>query len=135
MDLRPEPAEVPSARSSTRRTLSRWGLASVANDCETIVSELVTNAISATAAIAGSGSRSTVQLRIIARPGELFVEVWDASEEMPHIGLADQDSLSGRGLFIVAALAARTGAYRTQGGGKCTWAVITYDTETWAHVP
>jgi hypothetical protein len=90
------------------------------------VSELVTNAVKAAAGIAGpDGGVPPVRLRLTARPPGVQVEVWDASDDMPEPRQVGQLDPGGRGLVLVAALAARHGAYITEGGGKVAWAVIT----------
>jgi anti-sigma regulatory factor (Ser/Thr protein kinase) len=125
LDLAPLPCAVPCARLHVRCVLREWNLPGIADDAELVVSELVTNAIRAAAGICGPAGSPPVRLRLTARPRGVQIEVWDASRDMPSPGPSDPgDGLGGRGLVIVAALATRHGAYATDGGGKCVFAVI-----------
>jgi serine/threonine-protein kinase RsbW len=125
LDLAPLPTAVPCARLHARCVLREWGLPDIAGDAELVISELVTNAIRAAAGITGPAGTPPVRLRLTARPHGVRIEVWDASSDMPQPGPAEpHDGPGGRGLIIVAALAARHGAYATDGGGKCVFAVI-----------
>lgn len=114
---------VPQARHFVRGALARWGLSHAADDTELIASELVTNAISASAALpflAGVG------LLIAASPGRLTVLVWDASQEQPVRPDPDDDAVTGRGLAIVAALSAGWG-WVPDVRGKVVWATVDLD--------
>ncbi|MGV9881701.1 ATP-binding protein [Streptomyces sp. NPDC003006] len=51
------------------------------------------------------------------------IEVTDTSSALPHMELPDSDSEHGRGLFLVATLAARHDVEATA-SGKCCWAEI-----------
>ncbi len=51
------------------------------------------------------------------------IEVTDTSSALPHMELPNSDSEHGRGLFLVAALAARHDVEPTS-SGKCCWAEI-----------
>lgn len=113
-------ASVPLARRHVRGTLAQWGLGAVADDAETVTSELVTNAIVASAALA---FRAEVGLLVATCPGQLMVLVWDASSDRPVRRHDDDDAVAGRGLGIVAALSARCG-WTPDGRGKVVWAVL-----------
>jgi anti-sigma regulatory factor (Ser/Thr protein kinase) len=130
LDLRPLDTAVPSARLHTRAVLHAWGLRAAA-DAEVIVSELVTNAVRFAARAAAGAEPLPVRLRLSAHAqgphltGTVQVEVWDACDQMPAPRRGQPaDEPGGRGLILVEALSARWGAYRTEGGGKCVWAVI-----------
>lgn len=124
LDLAPLPGAVPCARLHVRHVLRTWDLPALADDAEVVVAELVTNAVRHAGQIAGrDGCVLPVRLRL--RPGSVRAEVRDASGTMPVPGPADpHDNESGRGLVLVAALAVRYGAYLTEGGGKCVFAVL-----------
>lgn len=126
LDLAPLPGAVPCARLHVRHVLREWGLGALADDAEIVVSELVTNAVRHAGQVAGpDGGIRPVRLRLTGRPPGVQVEVWDASDAMPRPRPGDpHDERGGRGLVLVAALAARHGAYRTEGGGKCVYALI-----------
>jgi anti-sigma regulatory factor (Ser/Thr protein kinase) len=125
LDLGPLPTAVPCARLHARHVLREWGLADIADDSELVVAELVTNAVRAAARITAPAGPPPVRLRLTARPHGVQIEVWDASIDLPRPGPADpDDGPGGRGLIIIAALTTRHGAYPTDGGGKCVFAVI-----------
>jgi anti-sigma regulatory factor (Ser/Thr protein kinase) len=125
LDLRPLPGAVPSARLHARFVACEWGLAAIAGDCELIVAELVTNAVTHGTRAPGTADPPPVRLRLTGRAREVRIEVWDAGEEMPQMrpGPPGEDETGGRGLVLVAALSSQWGAYRTSGGGKCVFAV------------
>lgn len=122
LDLRPLPGAVPSARLHARLVTCEWGFPAIAADCELIVAELVTNAIRHGASTA-TAADLPVRLRLTGRTRGVRIEVWDACDEMPQLRPdPPSEEPGGRGLILVAALASRWGAYRTEGGGKCVWA-------------
>lgn len=95
-------------------TLSEWGDYRLVEAAALLVSELVTNAV--------IHARSEVDL-VIGRQGSravLRVEVSDQSAEPPNLGSFDLDTLSGRGLALVEALADRWGV-ETHSAGKRIW--------------
>jgi anti-sigma regulatory factor (Ser/Thr protein kinase) len=127
LDLAPLDSAVPSARLHARLVLIGWGHARLARDGELIVSELVTNGSRfARRAPAPTGAPPPVRLRLTERPRGVLIEVWDAHDAMPEPRAAgsEPDAEGGRGLALVAAYAARWGAYPTRGGGKVTWAEV-----------
>uniref|UniRef100_UPI0035A8277F ATP-binding protein n=1 Tax=Kitasatospora aureofaciens TaxID=1894 RepID=UPI0035A8277F len=100
------------AREAVTRQLATWGLEEVAFTTELVVSELVTNAIRY-----GGGP---VELRLI-RDKALVCEVSDPSNTQPRLRRARTTDEGGRGLFLVAQLAARWGC-RYGRSGKTIWA-------------
>jgi anti-sigma regulatory factor (Ser/Thr protein kinase) len=119
--LRPLPGAVPAARLHARLIMREWGLAALAGDCELVVAELVTNAVTHGTRPAAAGA--PVRLLLAARPGGARVEVRDASGELPRMRRDPAGGeTGGRGLVLVGALSSRWGAYRTPGGGKCVFA-------------
>ncbi|MDT3724366.1 ATP-binding protein [Streptomyces sp. DSM 41972] len=64
---------------------------------------------------------------LVAGNSSLRIEVCDDCPELPRPGLPDPCSESGRGLFLVAALADRYGVEPTA-VGKCCWAEIALPT-------
>jgi anti-sigma regulatory factor (Ser/Thr protein kinase) len=111
--LRDDPGEVGRARHLVHRSLDRWGVPVDEAVAELLVSELVTNAL-----------RYGLQpMRLIARRAEhgLRIEVHDARPgEPPRLRRANPDSLNGRGMVLVDALAARWG-WSEFGGSKQVW--------------
>jgi anti-sigma regulatory factor (Ser/Thr protein kinase) len=93
-----------------------WGLNGLASDSELLVSELVTNAVKATA----GRDEAAVRLRLSGGSARVLIEVWDAdprapaSEDLGERGTPDPQQEGGRGLFLVAALSARWDWYPTR---------------------
>jgi anti-sigma regulatory factor (Ser/Thr protein kinase) len=121
------PSAVPCARLHTRQILWEWGLRDVAACAELVVSELVTNALRASEAIANAKTtaQTSVQLEANVR-GSLVIQVWDGHSDPPVPGEVDEDAESGRGLLIVEALCDDWGWYWPDGGeqGKWVWAAM-----------
>ena len=93
-------------------------------DSELLVSELVTNAVKATA----GRDEAAVRLRLSGDSARVLIEVWDADPRAPapkdlgELGTPDPQEEGGRGLFLVAALSARWDWYLTQEpAGKVVW--------------
>lgn len=116
LDLGPLAGAVPCARLHARAILAEWNLASLADDAEVIVSELVTNAIRASA--------QPVTLRLRADGQVLLIEVEDAVTGIPQAAPHPPDAESGHGLEIVTALSERWGFHHPPGGGKVVWAAL-----------
>ncbi|MCT4354256.1 ATP-binding protein [Streptomyces sp. Je 1-79] len=112
---RRERRSVPLARDFTRKALADWGLDECADDVLLCVSELATNAL-LHGVPPGRGYRLHLYLE---RPGPLRVEVHDSGDGVPA---AREPSCgeSGRGLFLVAALADRWGVGE-RNPGKVVW--------------
>ncbi|MGW5258346.1 SpoIIE family protein phosphatase [Streptomyces sp. NPDC004012] len=111
-DLPNEPVTVTTARHLAARQLREWGLEPLVTPVESIVSELVTNAIRH----GGGPSR----LRLIQHR-VLTCEVFDSNTGQPrprHPGDLDEH---GRGLHLVAQLSRRWGS-RCATDGKVVWA-------------
>ena len=96
----------------------------LAETTELLVSELVTNAVKATA---GRG-QAFVRLELSGDSARVLIEVWDADPRPPapkdlgEDGTPDPQEEGGRGLFLVAALSARWDWYPTRGPtGKVVW--------------
>ncbi|MDX3761891.1 SpoIIE family protein phosphatase [Streptomyces sp. AK02-04a] len=101
------------AREATRHQLELWGVdEETASTTELIVSEFVGNAIRYGA--------PPLRLRLILEQ-KLTCEVSDAATSAPHVKHARTIDETGRGLFIIAALADHWGA-RFQEQGKSVWA-------------
>jgi len=130
LDLGALPGAVPSARLHTRAVLTSWGLAGVAESAELVVSELVTNAVTASVDAAGGGVPQPVRLRLSVRMNgqrvdTVQIEVWDAAASLPRPGRdAPADEPGGWGLVLVEAVSQRWGSYPADGGGKIVWAVL-----------
>ncbi|MCP9982569.1 ATP-binding SpoIIE family protein phosphatase [Actinomadura madurae] len=110
-ELDPEPGTVRWVRAQVADRLAGWGLESLTDTAQLLVSELVTNAL-----VHGAGS---LGLRMV-RGRTLLCEVRDDGADLPHLRHADATDESGRGLQLVNHLAARWGTHRVE-GGKIVW--------------
>ena len=111
--LDPHPKAVATARTHTQHQLTHWGVdAETAYTTETIVSELITNAI--------RYGTPPVQLRLI-KDRTLTCEVHDSNALAPRLRHAKTIDEGGRGLFIIAQLAQNWGV-RYSLDGKTVWA-------------
>jgi serine phosphatase RsbU (regulator of sigma subunit)/anti-sigma regulatory factor (Ser/Thr protein kinase) len=120
-----DPAVVARARSDATRQLTAWGLEELGFVAELVVSELVTNAI--------RYGRSPISLRLIrpqpsggpdgAPVRSLLCEVSDAGSTTPHLRRARVLDEGGRGLLLVAQLAAQWGTRQAR-RGKTVWAEL-----------
>ena len=113
--LAPDPASVRRARALVRQVCQEAGLSVDAVDAAVLLtSETVTNAF--------THGRSEARLcaRAVARGRRVRVEVSDDDSRHPQRAPRDEDSLSGRGLALVDALAASWGV-RDDRYGKTVW--------------
>ena len=116
-----EPAAAARARRLTRTTLARWHLGHLADDAETITSELASNALKS--ATPPRGTLPAIIFAIHHRPDRIRILVWDNGPGHPRPTEPGPDAETGRGLAIVAALSRRWGWWPTpNSGGKVTWA-------------
>jgi anti-sigma regulatory factor (Ser/Thr protein kinase) len=116
-----------AARRHIEAALTVWGLAHLTDLAALITSELVTNAIAASASTTPPGKEGRpVILSMTARDGELLIRVWDADPAMPPPDEpAPPDPLpeDGRGLIIVSELSRQWG-WHPGNGGKFVWASL-----------
>jgi anti-sigma regulatory factor (Ser/Thr protein kinase) len=113
IQLASDPAGVRDARRFAAGTLRGWGLASLVEVVVLLTSELVSNAVM-------HGAGSPVGLVMMLDDRTVRVEVHDADPAQPRLRPGDGDREQGRGLVLVAALAAGWGVEPT-GGGKSVW--------------
>jgi anti-sigma regulatory factor (Ser/Thr protein kinase) len=135
---------VPSAVGTARRfavaQLRKWGLDPLADDVEVVTSELVTNAVTEVgldtvpdgyAALHDAHPPLIVlQMRLTTR--RLLCEVWDPSPDPPVQREAGPFDQSGRGMLLIASMAARWAYYLSPGGsGKVVlaWWELAHPTE------
>jgi len=107
------------ARKHAKAVILEWGLAALADTAELLVSELVTNAVRASAALPSP----VVGLWLVSDGQSVMAHVRDGSDAMPERRDTDPDSASGRGLLLVEALGKDWGAYRKT-SGKVVWVLI-----------
>jgi len=105
-------SELRAARQFVNATLVAWNLERIAEDATIVVGELATNAI--------DHARSGFVVGLSTQDAALRVSVRDASPELPILRDPSPMTVSGRGLFIVAAIARSWGTERV-GDGKVVW--------------
>jgi len=105
-----------------KHVLWEWGLNSLVESAELLVSELVTNAVNATGQpgqtvsvnLAGTGAGTGTGTKVL-------VEVWDADPQ-PPAPMEPGEAGTGDGVLLVAALSSRWDWYPTQDpAGKVVW--------------
>ncbi|WP_169952799.1 SpoIIE family protein phosphatase [Microbispora sp. H11081] len=106
-----DPRFVAHARRFVRGTLQRWGLGSLVDATQLVVSELVTNAL--------KHGWPPIELRLL-RGRTLVVEVADGSPVVPAPRQATLDEDTGRGLQLIKRFVYRWGTRPTP-YGKIVW--------------
>ncbi|MFF2507379.1 ATP-binding protein [Streptomyces sp. NPDC058067] len=114
-----EPGTVRSARAAVRGQLGAWGLESLGDVTELLVSELVTNALRH-----ASGPIGVRLVRSSDPADTLRVEVSDPLPDPPCERVAGPEEESGRGLQLVAGSARRWGTWPGD-TGKTVWFELT----------
>ncbi len=123
LELASLPTAIPCARLHAVNILHEWGLGDLADDTELLVSELTTNALTASVSLE---SQPPITLRLLADHDRLVIEAWDRSPfDLDPLETGDE-SESGRGLLIVEALSNRWGSSRTRYNSKVVWAELAY---------
>ena len=114
------PSEVSLLRRAAAKQLSQWGIPTAVDEAELLVTELATNVIKHV----GEGVAATLVLEW--RDGRLRVEMHDRSGALPVPGRGAWDGECGRGLHLLAALAADWGTALTA-AGKSVWCEVAVD--------
>ncbi len=133
LELGALPTAVPCARLHTRQVLWEWQLSELADTAELIVSELVTNAVHASAGLTGSRRSGRwmpgvppVRLWLFSDGQRVLIQVWDGNDNFPAPQHADPDAETGRGLLLVESLSAEWGSHPPErSSGKVVWATVT----------
>lgn len=113
------PASVAATRKRIVAQLRLWGVpleADSVGTLELLASEAVTNAIR-------HGHGTTIEIALAARPGTVLLAVTDDSVTEPALRHANADEESGRGMFLVQALATRWGCV-PEVIGKTVWLTL-----------
>jgi anti-sigma regulatory factor (Ser/Thr protein kinase) len=114
--------------------LNGWGLGSLIETTELVISELTTNVVQAVTGTDGSlrydaeGKLPLLWVRLSSDRIRLMIEVWDtlpAALGAPAMRHPDEDEESGRGLELIEALADDWNWEAVPGWhGKRVWAVL-----------
>ncbi len=117
LDLPQDLSSVRSARRFVRRVLAEWNLLPLMDDAQLVVSELAANAITHAA--------SDYRVRLTSSSRSLRIEVRDGGAGTPEPQPQSMTSEHGRGLLMVASIAASWGIERSEGRRKLVWAELT----------
>jgi anti-sigma regulatory factor (Ser/Thr protein kinase) len=128
LELSTLPSAVPCARQHARHVLRTWDLGRLAEPVELVVSELLTNAITAARAV---DPGIPVRLWLRSAGASVLILAWDPGPGSPAARPADPGAESGRGLLLVEAVSTRWGWYvpdlrtgKAGHAGKVVWAVV-----------
>jgi anti-sigma regulatory factor (Ser/Thr protein kinase) len=110
------------AREYVRSVARERGLADLISTAELLASELVTNAVHASAQLP-STDLPVIRLWASSDGPDLVIHVWDAHPDLPVLKDSSADAENGRGLLLVVALGKDWGTYRTA-AGKAVWCLI-----------
>lgn len=123
LELGALPGAVPCARLHSRQLLWEWGLSQLGEPAELLVSELMTNAI--TASQSTGGISPVVRVWLMSDQTRVLILVWDGNAQPPTRFDADQDAESGRGLLLVEAISEQWNWYFVpETGGKVVWCLV-----------
>ncbi|MFG3255243.1 ATP-binding protein [Streptomyces sp. NPDC048172] len=93
----------------------QWNMPGLIGDLQVLVSELVTNALQ-------HGTGSQVAIRYVVADGRVLVAVDDGSPGAAQVRQAGEEDETGRGMFLVDALATTWGVSED---GTTTWFSLT----------
>jgi DNA-binding NarL/FixJ family response regulator len=116
LDLPHELTSVATARRFVSQQVTDWQAEPLLADAVLVISELATNAI--------THADSSCRIRLSLTAATLRIDVIDAGSGTPEPQLADLTSEHGRGLGMVAAVAAAWGMEAIPGDGKLVWAEL-----------
>ncbi|MFD8573417.1 ATP-binding protein [Streptomyces sp. NPDC059639] len=119
-----QPQTAREVRGLLRIAYATWGLEDYTESAQTVMSELVANAVR-------HACGDWIRI-VIERPAQdkLLVAVADKSDRLPEVKHPGEDEVSGRGLGMVAEFADRWGVTELAGGGKRVWAEIDVKVES-----
>jgi hypothetical protein len=141
LELRALPACVRSARLHATNTLREWRIKVLIDTVELLVSEIITNAVRASANTwnrqPGTGAPEAgppdigrsppapwIRFWLTSDRHSVLIQVWDGDRRHPVPQNAGPDAEAGWGLLLVETLSAGWGCYVPDGqDGKVVWAV------------
>jgi anti-sigma regulatory factor (Ser/Thr protein kinase) len=122
LELGALPSAVPCARLHARQLLWEWGLAELSDNAELLISELCTNALTASRAMKLS---LPIRLWLLSDKARVMILVWDGNPEAPVRMDTSEEAESGRGLVLVEALSDEWNWYVSpEQSGKVVWCQI-----------
>lgn len=116
LDLPHELTSVAAARRFVAQNVTGWRAEQVLDEAVLVASELATNAI--------THADSPCRIRLSLTAATLRIDVIDAGSGTPEPQPADLTAEHGRGLGMVAAVAAAWGMEALPGEGKLVWAEL-----------
>lgn len=108
----PEAASVPAARRFVREAVATGGHDAWVDDAQLAVSEIATNAV--------LHAHTPFEVTVQVEPDGVYVQVWDDDATPPAQRASDPTSTTGRGMAVVAAVAAAHGV-QSVGPTKVVW--------------
>src|SRR5260370_23875261 len=102
--LGPLPSAIPCARLHARHVLWEWGIRDLTDSVELLVSELTTNAITATRS---TETGPPVRFWLLSHRKQVLLMVWDANPNPPVPIQPDACTEVGRGLMLGQPLSSR----------------------------
>jgi hypothetical protein len=137
LELAALPTAVPCARLHAKNILHEWRMAPLADTVELLVSEIVTNAVRASAEHSRHRQDPgqaigvpTVRLWLTSNGHHVLIRVWDPDDQAPAPETAGLAAESGRGLLLVETLSTQWGCFAPHDkDGKIVWAMWVADTQ------
>jgi hypothetical protein len=114
------------ARGHVKATLDGWDLAGFTDTTALIASELVSNAVAASAKVPDAVGPLAIRMYLITDGDVLTIECWDQAPGVPVLRQAQAEAETGRGLTIVDVLTGGAWGCQPATGqaGKCVWAEV-----------
>lgn len=126
--LSPLPESVKIGRDFARATLGHWGMATLIDLAELVISELLTNALRHGIPSARQlADDCPIRLKLLGQAPYLMCMVTDPGAEIPVLRESGPLAESGRGLKVVESCSVRWGWHLLDGGGKVVWALLRPD--------
>ena len=113
-----------TCRSIARAALHIHGLATLADDAATVVTEIASNAVHhVTLASRPPGADTPVIVLVLGwYLRGVRIEVWDQAPGTPRMREPDFETEHGRGLYLVDQITRGRWGYHLSDGSKCVWA-------------